>query len=77
MKKNSLSSNMYKIPIGLTFFIIAIVAAMKLICEFLRGSRRVFWRSSDLGSGGAVIFFPFSATHSGVVLVKYAMFKNC
>ena len=32
-RKFSLSSNMYTIPIGLTFFIIAIVAAINLISE--------------------------------------------
>ena len=32
-RKFSLSSNMYTIPIGLTFFIIAIVAAINLIPE--------------------------------------------
>ena len=48
VQKTPLSLNMYIIPIGMTYFIIAIVAAMKLICEgykFLTGRRHV---SSDL-----------------------------
>ena len=48
VQKTPLSLNMYIIPIGMTYFIIAIVAAMKLICEgykFFRDRRSV---SSEL-----------------------------